>query len=203
MPLKKHTSIFVLRAFFSEVWNGKHLVNTSSPTSFRFIRYDKHTPYNQLKLLEALALSLHNKQNKTRSLVCVKMTRFWQSTPVLQSTPWPDEDLSLVGTETYGDTVSVPNTELSTTGVLQVHKCTSRSEGPEVVKSHQVHRYWYSSPWNPSHITWVLGGSWEGVPITHLLWKWESSTYRLKLHLRNSTVCSKRTSSRRWGDLEM
>jgi hypothetical protein len=50
---------------------------------------------------------------------------------------------------TSDDTASAPNGELTTTGVLQVHKGTSSPEGPDLVKSDQVYRYWYSSPWKP------------------------------------------------------
>ena len=51
-------------------------------------------------------------------------------------------------------TTPVSNTELgTTTGVLQVHKCRSSPEGPELVKTcHQVYRYWYSFPCNLGHI---------------------------------------------------
>ena len=73
-------------------------------------------------------------------VMCVNDPTRWQSTPVLQSPPWPDEDLSplppgcckytsvlLVQTLAPKHVTTTPpsNVELATTGVLQVYKCTS------------------------------------------------------------------------------
>jgi hypothetical protein len=76
------------------------------------------------------------------------------------------------------------------------------------VKTRRGHCYWYSSPWNPGHITWYRGGSREGTPDE---WEtvgaldehesafvgWESSVCRWKLHLRISTTCPKRNIIKR------
>jgi hypothetical protein len=51
--------------------------------------------------------------------LCVNDPEWWKSTPVLQSTECPDEDLSLLVPETYSDTLSVER-QLSTSGGLQV-----------------------------------------------------------------------------------
>jgi hypothetical protein len=57
-------------------------------------------------------------QDRNLSL-CVNDPEWWKSTPVLQSTECPDEDLSLLVPETYSDTLSVER-QLSTSGGLQV-----------------------------------------------------------------------------------
>ncbi len=50
-------------------------------------------------------------ENDRNLVMFVNDPEHWQSIPVLQSRPWPDEDLSLVVTETYFDT---PGSELRT-----------------------------------------------------------------------------------------
>ncbi len=54
-------------------------------------------------------------------MLCVFDPACWQSTPVLQSTRWPDEDLSLWGRR-HITTRPASNSKLSTSGVLQVHR---------------------------------------------------------------------------------
>ncbi len=137
------------------------------------------------------------------------MTRSGSGRPPPSSSQHRDRTRTLVSwsetyLETYGDTTPLrtPNLQhrcdTSTRGVWinSYITCTSSPRGTELVKSYQVHRYWYSSPWNPGHITWVWGGSREGSPdhISALGWG-KSSACWWKLHLRNSTVCPKGTSS--------
>ena len=52
--------------------------------------------------------------------LCVNDPACWKSTPILQTTECPDEDLTLLGPETYSYTPSVErqSCKLSTSGVL-------------------------------------------------------------------------------------
>jgi hypothetical protein len=65
----------------------------------------------------------HVPMGTTEDWWCVNDPVYWKSTPVLQTTVCPDEDLSLLDPETCSDTPRVEH-QLSTSGVykvLQIH----------------------------------------------------------------------------------